>query len=148
MGCSRVIRAAFAVWGLAACASSPQGMMMNQFIPDEKLARVRVCVTTGRELVESFGPASGQGRDGDMGTLTWNAAAVVHGSEASAVGTQSVHAWVDSAGLVAAFVVNPTSIPQKPAPCSEQAPVDAPDPAPAPPEKPKQARPDATPALG
>ena len=86
---------------------------MGRFISDEKLARVRVCATTGQELVESFGTPSGQGRDGDMGTLTWNAAA---------------------------FAVNPAGIPQKPAPCREQAPNDSPDPAPAPVEKAKQAR--------
>jgi hypothetical protein len=116
-------------------------MVMNRFIPDEKLASVRVCETTGKALVESFGPPSGQGRDGDMGTLTWNAAAVVHDSDVSAVGTQSVHAFIDSDGLVAAFVVNPTSMPSKPAPCREQQPAEHPDaPTPSPAEKPKQAR--------
>ena len=140
MGFVRVVWATLLACSISACASSPQGMMMNQFIPGEKLASVRVCVTRGDELVQSFGPPSGQGRDGDMGTLTWNAAAVVHDTEQSVAGTQSVHAWVDTDGLVAAFVVNPMSIPQKPLPCREQSPGDAPDPAPAPAETPKQAR--------
>jgi hypothetical protein len=142
----RVVWATFVGWGLSACASSPQGLVMNEFIPDEKLARVRVCVTTGQELLASFGKPSSQGRDGDMGTLAWNAAAVVHGSDVSAFGTQSVHAWVDTDGLVAGFVVNPTSIPQKPVPCREQEPKDTPEPEPAPAESPKQALAPAPPA--
>jgi hypothetical protein len=121
------------------CASSPQGVVMNQFIPEEKLAKVRVCATTGQELLESLGEPASKGRDGDMGTLAWNAAAVVSDSDVTAVGTQSVHAWIDSQGLVAGFVVNPTSIPQKPAPCSEQKPGEEPGPEPPTAEKPKQA---------
>jgi hypothetical protein len=127
-------------WAALACASSPRGVVMNQFIPDEKLAKVRVCETTGLELVESLGAPSGQGRDGDMGTLTWNAAAVVSDSELTAVGTQSVHAFIDADGLVASFVVNPTSLPAKPAPCSEQRPTAPPEPEPEPVVKPKQVR--------
>lgn len=113
---------------------------MGKFIPDDKLANVRICKTTGQELVKSFGAPSGQGRDGDMGTLTWNAAAVVHDSEQSAVGTQSVHAWVDSHGLVAGFVVNPTTAPTKPVPCSQQQPDENPTPEPTPAKEPQQAR--------
>jgi hypothetical protein len=113
---------------------------MGTFIPDDKLAKIRICGTTGQELVTSFGTPSGQGRDGDMGTLTWNAAAVVHDSDQSAVGTQSVHAWVDSDGLVAGFVVNPTSAPTKPVPCSQQQPSENPAPEPAPAKEPSQAR--------
>jgi hypothetical protein len=139
------MRLALVVMGLfcvvlgSACASSPQGVVMGKFIPDDKLAKVRICGTTGQELVQSFGTPSGQGRDGDMGTLTWNAAAIVHDSEQSAVGTQSVHAWVDPDGLVAGFVVNPTSAPTKPAPCSQQQPDQDPTPEPAPAKEPEQA---------
>ena len=112
---------------------------MNQFIPEAKLAKVRICATTGQELLQSFGEPTSRGRDGDIGTLSWNAAVVVHDSDTSAIGTQSVHAWIDSQGLVAGFVVNPTGIPQKPVPCSEQKPGEAPEPSPAPAEKPQQA---------
>ena len=55
------------------------------------------------------------------------------------VGTQMVYAWIDADGLVAGFVVNPTSIPQKPSPCRAQRPDTPPDSAPVPAAKPKDA---------
>ena len=140
MRLARVVLGLFSVVLGSACASSPQGVVMGKFIPDDKLAKVRICKTTGRELVETFGAPSGQGRDGDMGTLTWNAAAIVHDSDQSAVGSQFVYAWVDSDGLVAGFVVNPTSAPTKPAPCSQQQPDEDPTPEPTPAKEPQQAR--------
>ena len=110
---------------------------MNTFISPEKLGAVRICKTTGHELVSKFGTPSGEGRDGDFGTLSWNAAAMVSDSEQVAMSTQSVHAWIDSDGLVAGFVVNPTALPGKPMPCREQErpdPGERPDPEPLPAE--------------
>ncbi len=121
------------------CAHEPQGVMMNRFIPDTKLAAVRVCGTTAEQLVQSLGEPNGRGRDGEMGTLNWSSAAVVTDSEQTAVGTQMVYAWIDADGLVAGFVVNPTSIPQKPSPCREQHPDAPPDSEPTPAAKPKDA---------
>jgi hypothetical protein len=62
-----------------------------------------------------------------MATFTWNAAGMLHASDATTIGTQMVSAWVDSDGFVANFVVNPASIPAKPLPCREQGPSPAPE---------------------
>ena len=120
-----------------ACAHESHGVQMNRFIPDDKLAAVRICATTGQALVRDLGEPNGRGRDGDMGTLSWSSAAMVTDSQQAAFGTQMVLAWVDADGLVAGFVVNPASIPQKPLPCREQTPSSAPDVTPAAPSKPK-----------
>jgi hypothetical protein len=121
------------------CAHEPQGVMMNHFIGDAQLASVSVCRTTAEQLVRSLGEPNGRGRDGDMGTLNWSSAAVVTDSGQTTVGTQMVYAWIDADGLVAGFVVNPTSIPQKPSPCRAQRPDTPPDSAPVPAAKPKDA---------
>lgn len=107
---------------VSACGApkQTQGAMMNQFISKEKLGAVSICKTTGQQLQSSLGAPNGQGRDGNLATLTWMAAAVVSDSEQVAVGTQSVYAWIDADGLVAGFVVNPTGIPEKPLPCRDQ----------------------------
>jgi hypothetical protein len=76
------------VYGLAtACAHEPNGVMMNHFVSDAKLAAVRVCNTTAAQLVKSLGEPNGQGREGDMGTLNWSSAAVVTDSGQTAIGT-------------------------------------------------------------
>ena len=112
---------------------------MNRFIPDDKIAQVRVCRTTGRELLQNFGEPSGSGRDGDFQTLNWGAAAVVSDTSRGAVATQTIIAWIDGDGLVAGFSVNAPGLPAKPAPCREQRPDDSTD-EPAPPApKPKEA---------
>lgn len=105
---------------LLACGSrqtEARGVQMNQFIPDEKLAAVRICETTVQQLLSELGRPSGQGRDGDFATFSWTAVAMVADSEQVAMRQQGVYAWVDSAGRVANFVVNPTSIPQTPQAC-------------------------------
>jgi hypothetical protein len=105
---------------LVACGGQqpePRGVQMNQFIPDEKLAAVKICQTTGQELLRDLGPPNGQGRDGDFATFSWTALAMVVDPGQMAMGSQGVYAWVDGNGLVANFVVNPTSIPQTPQAC-------------------------------
>ena len=126
--------ASFMVLGFElGCSHEPEqrGVVMNQFIAADKLAGVRICATTSNQLVNSFGAPNGQGRDGDMATMSWSALAIVTQPGEAAVGTQMVQAWIDPDGLVAGFVVNPTSMPTKPAPCREQKPATEPaDPAP------------------
>lgn len=106
-----------------ACASKPQqqAVMMNSFVADDKIASVRICQTTGQALVKSFGAPSGQGRDGDMGVLNWSSVAMITSPGQATMGTQMIMAWIDGDGLVAGFIVNTVGIPQKPAPCREQA---------------------------
>jgi hypothetical protein len=127
------------IGALTACAHEPRGMMMNHFVPDAKLAAVRVCETTAAQLVQSLGQPNGQGRDGDMGTLNWSSAAMVSDSEQTAIGTQMIYAWIDADGRVAGFVVNPTSLPAKPSPCREQHPDATPEATPPPAAKPTDA---------
>ncbi|HYQ43740.1 MAG TPA: hypothetical protein VER11_17290 [Polyangiaceae bacterium] len=124
----------------APAETQPQGVQMNKFIPDDKIASVEICRTTGEQLLKSFGNPTGQGRDGDMATLNWSSVAIVTSPDQATVGTQMIVAWVDSDGLVAGFVVNTAGIPQRPAPCREQRP-GAPEeePAPAPVKKPSEA---------
>lgn len=105
---------------LVACGSQQpeaRGVRMNQFIPAEKLAAVKICQTTGQQLLSDLGPPNGQGRDGDFATFSWSAIAMVAESGQVAMSQQGVYAWVDSNGLVASFIVNPASIPQTPQPC-------------------------------
>ena len=103
---------------------------MNQIISDDKLAAVRICSTSAKQLVDSLGTPAGQGRDGDMGTLNWSSVLMLATAGQTEIRTQMVAAWIDSDGLVAGFVVNPTGMPAKPAPCREQRPGSAPGPAP------------------
>jgi hypothetical protein len=119
--------------GATSCAHQQEahGVMMNQLISDDKLAAVRICSTSAKQLVESLGAPAGQGRDGDMGTLNWSSVMMIASSGQTEFRTQMVAAWIDADGLVAAFVVNPTGMPTKPAPCREQRPRSNPDAAPA-----------------
>lgn len=126
-------------FGALACSPGPQGVVMNRFIPDDKIAHVKVCRTTGRELLQSFGEPSGRGRDGDFETLNWGAAAVVSDSSQGAVATQTIIAWIDGDGMVAGLTVNAPGLPEKPPPCRDQDPGEIPDETPAPPAKPKEA---------
>ncbi len=105
---------------------------MGHFVPDDKIASVKICRTTGQELVKSFGAPAGQGRDGDMGTLNWGASAVVTQSGETTVATQMIVAWIDGDGLVAGFTVNSAGAPQKPVPCREQKAAEPADESPAP----------------
>lgn len=102
-----------------ACASAPQqqAVTMNHFIADDKIASVKICQTTGQELLKSFGTPSGQGRDGDMATVHWSSLAMITGPGEATMGTQMILAWIDADGLVAGFSVNTMGIPQRPEPC-------------------------------
>ena len=119
---SRVVIGLLAATCAVACASKPQqqAVMMNSFVADDKIASVRICQTTGQELVKSFGAPSGQGRDGDMGVLNWSSVAMITSPGQATMGSQMIMAWIDGDGLVAGFIVNTVGMPQKPAPCREQ----------------------------
>lgn len=107
------------VWG-SACGPSVQGIKTGHFIPDEKLAAVQICRTTGQELLAQLGEPFSQGRDGEFATIQWSAMIVATDNSQAAMASQNVYAWVDSAGLVAGFVVNPAGLPTKPEPCASE----------------------------
>ncbi|HEX3901887.1 MAG TPA: hypothetical protein VH853_03495 [Polyangia bacterium] len=126
------IGGALVLCGAVSCAHQPEarGTMMNQIISDDKLAAVRICSTSAKQLVESLGTPAGQGRDGEMGTLNWSSVLMIATAGQTEIRTQMVAAWIDADGLVAGFVVNPTGMPAKPAPCREQRPSSVPGAAP------------------
>ncbi len=114
---------AFGALFAGACGPPPvHGIKTGKFLPGEKLAAVQICRSTGNDLLQQFGQPYSQGRDGDFATMQWTAMIVATDNTTAGMASQNVLAWVDSSGLVAGFVVNPTGLPTTPLPCTQQTP--------------------------
>ena len=111
--------AAGLVLACAACAPAVRTSSIGtgRFVSDDAIAAVKVCETRGDDVLASFGEPTSRGRDDDFTTYQWIEVASASAGRRAVVGSQVIGVWVDRSGRVARIVVNPTSMPEKPAAC-------------------------------